>query len=137
MLPPAHARSKSYRDVAVASGSSQGCTFPQVNLPGQARPGSGPNEPIKVDVLDINLEAPRPLTDGDNAWIPCVSQASKVVTAYLRYGGQDKRYNVHSSDGHVRVAVSIQQPEMKRLRIDQRVLEFILMSNSPRITYDK
>ena len=133
VLPPAHARSKSYRDVAVASGSSQGRTLPQVNLPGQARPGSGPNEPIKVDVPDIELEVPRPLDEGDNAWIPRINGVSKVVTAYLRHGGQDKKYNVHSSDGYVRVAVFIQLPEMKRLKIDQRVLELILMSASPRI----
>lgn len=50
----------------------------------------------------------------------------------MRHGGQDKRYDVHSSDGYVRVAVFIQLPEM-RLKIDQRVLELILMSASPRI----
>ena len=61
------------------------------------------------------------------------NEASKVVTAYLRHGGQDKRYNVHTTDGYVRVAVLIQLPEMKRLKIDHRVLELILMSNNPRI----
>ena len=43
------------------------------------------------------------------------------------------RYNVHSSDGYARVAVFIQLPEMLRFKIDQRVLELILMSHSPRI----
>ena len=43
------------------------------------------------------------------------------------------RDNIHASDGYVRVAVFIQPPQMKRLKIDQRVIELVLMSNSPRI----
>ena len=117
----------------MASGSSQGRTLPQVNLPGQAGPGPGSDGPIRTDVPDIKLNVPRAFDDGDNVWLQRVNEASRRVTAYLRHGGQDKRYNVHSSDGYVRVAVFIQLPEMRRLKIDQRVLELILMSNSPRI----
>ena len=132
VLPPAHARSKSYRDIALASGPSQGRTLPQINLPGQAGPGPGPDGPIRT-VPDIKLNVPRAFDDGDNAWLPRVDEASRRTTAYLRHGGQDKRYNIHSSDGYVRVAVCIQLPGMRRFKIDQRVLELILMSNSPRI----
>ena len=136
VLPPAHTRSKSYRDVAVAqgtgsSGSGHVRSFPQVNLPGQACPG--PDGPIKTSAPDIKLSVPRPLDEGDNAWLLRVDEASRRIAAYLRHGGQDKRYNVHSSDGYVRVAVFIQLPEMRMLKIGQRVIELVLMSNSPRI----
>ena len=119
VLSPAHARSKSYRDVAVAPGSSQGRTLPQVSLPGQARSSSSSDGPIKTDVPDIELVAPRPLTltDEGSAWIPRINEASKVVTAYLRHGGQDKKYNVHTTDGYIRVAVLIQLPDMKGHKI--------------------
>ena len=136
VLPPAHARSKSYRDVAMVTGSGQGRTLPQVILPGQASFSSSFDGPIRTDVPDIKLEVPRaPVLDNDGLWIPRINEASKVVTAYLRHGAQDKRYNAHSKDGYVRVAVLIQLPEMKRHKIDHRVLELILMSANPRIEW--
>ena len=65
VLPPAHARSKSYRYVATASGSGASGSglrrgLPQVNLPGQA--GPGPAEPSRL-VLRISHSIPTvPLT---------------------------------------------------------------------------
>ena len=93
VLAPAHARSKSYRDVALAQGSgSPGSghvrTLPQVNLPGQA--GPGPDGPIKTSVPDIKLNPNCHLDDGDNAWLPLVDEASRRIAAYLRHGGQDE-----------------------------------------------
>ena len=94
VLAPAHVRSKSYRDVALASGSgSLGSghmrALPQVNLPGQA--GPGPERPIKTSVPDIKLNPNRPLDDGDNAWLPRVDGASRRIAAYMCHGSQDKR----------------------------------------------
>ena len=137
MLAPAHARSQSYRDVALASGSGASGSglrrgFPQVNLPGQA--GPGPAGPIKTSVEDIKLNPNRPIDADDNAW-PAgqVEEASRRINAYLRHGSLDKRYNIHRLGGYVRVAVFVQLPEMKSINIDQRVIEFVLKSNSPRI----
>ena len=136
VLAPAHARSKSYRDAALApvsgsSGSGLGRTLPQVNLPGQAGPGS--DGPIKTSVPDIKLNTNRPIDAGDNAWPAArIDEASKrmVPTSVMV---ARTRYNIHGSDGYVRVAVFIQLPEMKRINTDQRVIELVLMSNSPRI----
>ena len=94
MLAPAHARSTSYRDVALATGSGSSGSgrvraLPQVFLPGQA--GPGPDGPIKTSVPDIKLNLPRPLDDGDNAWLPRVDEASRRITAYLRHGSQDEK----------------------------------------------
>ena len=134
VFPPAHACSKSYRDVAVTPGLGQGRTLPQYILPGQTSSSTSVAGPIRTDVPDIKLGSPRPLTlEADNVWIPRINVASKFVTAYLRHGGQDERYNVHSKDGYVRVAVLVQLPEFKRHKIDHRVLEIIMMNAYPRI----
>ena len=78
VLPPAHARSKSYRDVAMVTGSGQGRTLPQVILPGQASSSSSFDGPIRTDVPDIKLEVPRALIlDNDGLWIPRINEASK------------------------------------------------------------
>ena len=116
MLPPAHARSQSYRDVAAASGSGASGSgprrgLPQVNLPGQA--GPGPAGPIKTSVEDIKLNPNRPIDAGDNAWPPGrLDEASKRIATFLRHGSQDRRYNIHGPDGYVRVAVFVQLPEI-------------------------
>ena len=87
VLPPAHARSKSYRDVATASGSGASGSglrrgLPQVNLPGQACPG--PAGPIKTSVEDIKLNPNHPIDAGDNAWPPGrLDEASKFIATYL------------------------------------------------------
>ena len=137
VLAPAHVRSKSYKDAALAPGtgsssSGQGRTLPQISLPGQA--GPGPDGPIKITVLDIILNLNRFIDHNDDAWTAgLIDEASKCITAYLRHGSQDKRYNIHMANGYVRVAIFIQLPQMKRDRIDQSVIELVLMSSSPRI----
>ena len=121
VLAPAHACSKSYRDVALASGSGSsgsglGRSLPQVSLPGQA--GPGPEGPIKTSVADIKLNPNRPIDADDNAWPAArIDEASRRIAAYHRHGSQDERYNIHGPDGYVRVAVFMQLPEMKRMLV--------------------
>ena len=91
VLPAAHVRSQSYRDVAAASGSGasgsgSGLTglrrgLPQVNLPGQA--GPGPPGPIKTSVEDIKLNPNHSIHAGDNAWpLGRVAEAPKRIATY-------------------------------------------------------
>ena len=103
VLPPA--RSKSYRDATMQQGGDHGRSLPDVALPGRAT-SSFDGQPIKTGVPDITLDVRRAITEYESsAWIPRIDQASKVVTTFLRHGSNDKRYNVHSPDGYVRVAI--------------------------------
>ena len=136
VLPPHGARSPSYRDVAAASSGSGNSMakrgLPRVNLPGQA--GPGPTGPIKTSGEDIHLDPNRPMDACDNEWPPGrLDEASRRIATYLRHGSQDRRYNIHGPDGYVRVAVFIQLPEMRNVRIDQHVVELVLKSRNPRI----
>ena len=75
---------------------------------------------------DITLNTPRDITEYEHsAWIPRIDQASKIVTTFLRHGSSDARFNVHSPDGYVRVAILVQLPEFKKHKIDERILEVI------------
>ena len=106
VLPPPGARSPSYKEVASASSSSNAERrrgLPQVSLPGQA--GLGPTVPTNVSAPDIQLNLNRPVDARDNEWPPGrLEEVSRRIPAYLRHGSQDKRYNIHGSDGYVRVA---------------------------------
>ena len=133
VLPPT--RSKSYRDAARAAmgkgggkGGDQGRSLPEVALPGRSSSSSG-GQKIVTDAPDIKLDVLRDITEYEsNAWLPDrINQASKFVTTYLRHGADDKRYNVHSSDGYVRVAILVQLPELKRNSVDFKLLELIMM----------
>ena len=131
---PPNARSPSYKEVASSSGISPAERhrgLPQVNLPGQAGPGS--TRPINLNAIDITLDLNRP-PDPRDAWpLSRVEEASRVITAYLRHGGEDKRYDIQGSDGYVRVVVFVQLPAMTKLNIDPYLIELVLKSPNPRI----
>ena len=57
----------------------------------------------------------------------------KIVTTFLRHGADDKRFNVHSPDGYVRVAILVQLPEFRRNNLDAKPREVIMMHAQPRI----
>ena len=83
---------------------------------------------------DIKLNTSRDITpDESSAWVPRIEQASKAVTDYLRHGFADQKYNIHSSDGYVRVAMLIQLPQFKKWNIDNKVLEVIMMHGRQRL----
>ena len=132
---PPSARSPSYKESASGSGISpaeRSRGLPQVNLPGQAGPGS--TMPINLNAIGIKLNLNRPPDPRDDAWPPSrVEEASRVITSYLRHGGEDKRYNIQGSDGYVRVAVFVQLPMMAKLNIDPCLIELVLKSPNPRI----
>ena len=46
---------------------------------------------------------------------------------------QDKRFNVHTKDGYVRVAILIQLPEFRKNKVDHKILELVMMSALPGI----
>ena len=130
---PMHVPRATYRDVAMAKGVGHGRSLPKVALPGQAS-SSFDGQPVRTDVPDMKLNFHRDITpDEASAWVPRINEASKFVTSYLRHGTQDERFNVHSKDGYVRVAILVQLPEFKKRRIDHRILELIMMSAHPGI----
>ena len=129
VLNPAKSRSisKSYREAASGSGLDPGRRLPNVALPGQ-QPGSSSDFKIRTDAPDIKLTTPRDITqDESNAWLPRIDQASKEVANFLRHGASDQKYNIHSSDGYVRVSILVQLPQFRQHKIDAKILEVILM----------
>ena len=73
----------------------------------------------------------------DGAWPPSrVAEASRVITAYLRHGSDDTRYNIQGTDGYIRVALSVQLPMIIKVGIDQQLAEVVLKSPNPRIVMD-
>ena len=133
VLPPAHARSKSYRDVAMAQGGDHGRSLPKVALPGQAG-SSFDGQRIVTGVPGIELDVNRDVTPYEtSAWVLRINGVSRFVTTYLRHGVQDKRFNVHTQDGYVRVAILVQLPEFRKDRVDHKILELVMMSAYPRI----
>ena len=133
VLPPAHARSKGYRDVAMAQGVGHGRSLPKVALPGQAS-SSFDGQRIVTGVPDIKLDVRCGITPYESsAWVPRIDEVSKFVTTYLRHGVQDKRYNVHTQDGYVRAAILVQLLEFRKNKVDHKILELVMMSAFPRI----
>ena len=111
VFPPAHARSKSYRGVAMGKGVDHGRSLPSVALPGQAG-SSSDDQRINTGVPDIKIDVHRDITPYESsAWASLIDETSKFVTTYLRHGVPDKRYNVHTQDGYVRAAILVQLPE--------------------------
>ena len=56
-----------------------------------------------------------------------------AVTDFLRHGSPERKYNIHSPDGYVRVAMLIQLPQFKKWNIDNKVLEVILKHGRQRL----
>ena len=133
VLPPAHARSKSYRDAAMAQGGDHGRSLPKVALPGQAG-SSFDGQRIVTGVPGIKLDVNRGTTPYESsACVPRINQVSKFVTTYLRHGVEDQRLNVHSQDGYVRVAILVQLPEFRKNKVDHKLLELVMMNAYPGI----
>ena len=83
---------------------------------------------------DIVLNTKRDITeDESSAWIPRIDQASKSVTNFLRHGSPDRRFNTHSLDGYIKVSNLAQLPHFRKHKIDQRILEVILMHGRTRL----
>eukprot|EP00919_Chromeraceae_sp_WS-2016_P019593 GHVR01046686.1.p1 GENE.GHVR01046686.1~~GHVR01046686.1.p1 ORF type:complete len:271 (-),score=26.56 GHVR01046686.1:46-858(-) len=133
VLPLAHARSKSYRDVAMAQGGDHGRSLPKVALPGQAG-SSFDGQRIVTDVPDIKPDVNRDITPYESsAWAPRINEVSKFVTTYLRHGVPDKGFHVHTQDGYFRVAILVRLPEFRKNNVDHKILELVMMSAYPRI----
>ena len=129
VLPPA--RSKSYRDVA--KGGDLNRRLPNVALPGQSS-SSNAGLVVQTGAPDIILDTNRDITaDERSAWIPRIDQASKAVTNFLRHGAEGWRFNIHSKDGYIKVSMLVQLPLFRQWKIDQHVLEVILMHSRTRI----
>ena len=95
-----------------------------MTLPGQQQPGPSSGFKIQTGAPDIKLCVPRDLTTYErNAWIPRIEQASKETANFLRHGAPDPKFNIHSPDGYVRVAVLIQLPQFRQWNIDNKILE--------------
>ena len=134
LLPSTQDRpvSKSYRDVTTGQGVDPNRRLPNVALPGQSSSSSG----FQVNTMapDIVLHTNRDITaDESSAWIPRIDQASKSVTNFLRHGTSDRRFNIHSPDGYIKVSMLVQLPESRKHKIDERVLEVILMHGRTRL----
>ena len=96
--------------------------LPNVALPGQS--SSSTSSQVNFMAPDIVLNIKRDITeDESSAWIPRIDQASKSVTNFLRHGTTDRRFNIHSPDGHIKVLMLVQLPEFRKHKIDERVLE--------------
>jgi hypothetical protein len=109
--------------------------LPSVTLPGQQQqPGSSRDFKIQTGAADIKLCDRRELTQYErSAWIPRIEQASKETANFLRHGAADPKFNIHSPDGYVRVAVLIQLPQFRQWNIDDKILEVILMHGRQRL----
>ena len=117
----------------MTKGGDHGHSLPDVALPGRAS-SSFDGQRIVTGVPDIKLDVRRDITPYESsAWLPRISQASKFVTTYLRHGADDQRFNVHSPDGYVRVAILVQSPEFRKNNVDAKLLEVIMMHAQPRI----
>ena len=126
--------SRSYKEAASGSGLGPDRRLPSVSLPGQQQPGSSSGFKIQTGAPDIKLGINRDITPYESsAWVPRIEQASKAVTDYLRHGFDDHKYNIHSSDGYVRVAMLVQLPQFKKWNIDKKVLEVIMMHGRQRL----
>ena len=136
---PPGARSPSYSAVASGSGltpAGRGRVLPQVNLPGQGGPALATTMVVNINVPDIKLAISRP-GPRDAAWPPSrVEEASRAITAYLRHGSGDTRYNIQGTDGYIRVALFVQLPMISKAGIDQHVIGLVLKSPNPRIVID-
>ena len=115
-------------------GGDQERSLPEVALPGRWSPGSV-GQKIVTSVPDITLNVRRDITqDEANAWLPDrINKASKFVTTFLRHGADDRRYNVHSPDGYVRVAISVQLPEFQKNSVTPELLEPVVMHAQSRL----
>ena len=88
---------------------------------------------VNINAPDNKLDASRP-GPRDGAWPPSrVEEAPGVITAYLRHGSHDARYNIQGSDGYIRVVLFVQLPMIVKVGIDQHVVEMVLKSPNPRI----
>ena len=126
--------SRSYKEAASGSGLGPDRRLPSVSLPGQQQPGSSSGFKIQTGAPDIKLDINRDITPYESsAWVPRIEQASKAVTDYLRHGFDDHKYNIHSPDGYVRVAMLVQLPQFKKWNIDDKVLEVIMMHGRQRL----
>ena len=87
---------------------------------------------INLNATDIKLDLNRPPDPRGDAWPPSrVEEASRVITAYFRHGGEYERYDIQGSDGYVRVAVFVQLPAMTKLNVDPYLIEFNLFLRAP------
>ena len=92
----------------------------------------------KRQVPDITLDINRDITPHESqVWIPRINQASEAVTDYLRHGFEDRKYNIHSPDGYVRVAVLVQLPQFVNKGINEKFLEVIMMHGRQRLMLNK
>ena len=75
---------------------------------------------ILTGAPDITLDINRDITPYESsAWVPRIEQASKAVTDYLRHGFDENKFNMHSTDGYVRVAMLVQLPQFKKWNINE------------------
>ena len=126
--------SKSYREVTTGQGPDLNRRLPNVALPGQSEQPSASGFKVDTGAPDIKLNTNRDITpDESSAWIPRIEQASKSVTNFLRHGIPERKYNIHSPDGYIKVSMLVQLPQFRQWKIDARILEVILMHGRQRL----
>ena len=126
--------SKSYREVTKCQGTDPNRRLPNVALPGQSERPSSSGLQVNTGAPDIIRNTSRDITvGGRSAWIPRIEQASKSVTSFLRHGSPDWRFNIHSPDGYMKVSMLAQLPQFRQWKIDERILEVILMHGRSRL----
>ena len=136
MLNPTQGRStsRSYKEAAMDQGPGPGRRLPSVALPGQAEQPGSSSYKMQTGAPDIKLCTNRDITpDESSAWIPRIEQASKSVTNFLRHGSPERKYNIHSPDGYIKVSMLVQLPRFRQWKIDARILEVILMHGRQRL----